>query len=481
MKNPGSWVERCRTWMSTQTGTVQSAASEQRLERVQLLVTALGAVVLAALVELHVEGMNGPAYWKWPWIRVPSARFWPAYGVALLPLCWAEFRYGRVPTAKLLKWLVGGCFALEVAAQGVLSEPFSLARLSRIIESPGAHGYVQVARALLHEPGWLSHYPDLSPSFPLHAKTKPPGVVACHLGLIRLFGPRPGTSAVAALLLGAVATLGVPASFGMTRQLTGSERAGFVAAMLFALSPALGAFFPSFDAVYPALSASLVFCWDRALRGGGAWSLAFGALLMLASLFSYSLLVIGVFLALLSLVRWRSGVLGLRDLFLRSVVGLAVAGLLYAALFFATGFDPIATLRTALASQSVLLTKIPRPYPDTVLFDLTDFLMATGWITFVPAMVAWVRALRAHAWTQAGIIGAVWLQLLVLALIALLPGETIRVWLFLLPLYVMAVAAELSHWTPFARRGFYACVALVSGAVLQNMIFVFVGGILGHK
>jgi hypothetical protein len=63
-------------------------------------------------------------------------------------------------------------------------------------------------------------------------------------------------------------------------------------------------------------------------------------------------------------------------------------------------------------------------------------------------------------------------EIAVVAVTALLPGETIRVWMFLLPLAAVPIDRELSRWTPAARMVAYGCAAVVTFAIGRNLQFI---------
>jgi len=105
--------------------------------------------------------------------------------------------------------------------------------------------------------------------------------------------------------------------------------------------------------------------WVLAIRDNRYWaSAAFGAVLSLATFFSYTLLVLGAFVvgyAAIEIVRHpRAGAI---RVLVHSTIVLGVVAGLYAMLWLATGFDPIRTFLAAVANQQRLLEHlvIPRP------------------------------------------------------------------------------------------------------------------------
>src|SRR6478736_4402470 len=43
-------------------------------------------LAMAVLVFLHLPGMNGPWYWKWPWRRLPVIPYWPLICASAAPV-----------------------------------------------------------------------------------------------------------------------------------------------------------------------------------------------------------------------------------------------------------------------------------------------------------------------------------------------------------------------------------------------------------
>jgi hypothetical protein len=67
------------------------------------------------------------------------------------------------------------------------------------------------------------------------------------------------------------------------------------------------------------------------------------------------------------------------------------------------------------------------------------------------------------------VLGSVVVQIVVLSVTALIPGENSRVWLFLYPLVTLVGAFELSRWRPRAAMLAYAAQFLIFVTLYQNM------------
>src|SRR6185369_17738168 len=143
----------------------------------------------------------------------------------------------------------------------------------------------------------------------------------------------------------------------------------------------------------------------------------------------------------------------------------------YAVLWILTGFDAAATFRTALENQARLAAVFDRPYPQTIIFDLTDFALGTGWISFLIAGFYFAR-LGKTAPANIDLAFPALIQFVVVAATGLLAAETARVWLFMVPLLMIPVGAELARWNGRERLIAFACLSFLTGAIIQNMTFI---------
>jgi hypothetical protein len=123
---------------------------------------------------------------------------------------------------------------------------------------------------------------------------------------------------------------------------------------------------------------------------------------------------------------------------------------------------------------------LARPFPRHIPFDLLDYLLGMGWVTVLIGFFAMARMGRG-VWRIFAHDGGARLtffaivQVLVVALTALLPAETARIWMPYMPLFMPAVGVELAMWTPRARLAAYACLLLITIVIAQNMIFIYMG------
>src|SRR5262249_33321034 len=100
----------------TGAGPIIGSTDVSLLDVRPLFVVAVSCV-LAMLVAHHYGGLNGPAYWEWPWRNLETLTIAPMLG-ALLPFVLAQwgFARGHWPRWSVLLLLMLTTFALETVA-----------------------------------------------------------------------------------------------------------------------------------------------------------------------------------------------------------------------------------------------------------------------------------------------------------------------------------------------------------------------------
>jgi len=456
----------------------------------KLAVILAPTAILGVLVILHVDGINGPDYWRWPW-RVNRGLV-PYFVLLAAAIPWAVgyFRFSLARASSAfpgLLLMMATVFGLELVDRGLDMSPFDLTRIGSIIEEPGSTGYFTHAEELVQSGqtiyDFLHNYPHLMPTFTLHARNKPPGSILFYVPFLRLANTWDGAALRAGLLIALLATLSVPATYLMVRELTGDRSAAFTSAACMALSPGLILFVPEFDQFYPAYSCALIILWARALGTGHIrYGMGFGLLFALICFQTFNLLVMGVFVAGYS-VLFISGRLRLANstdsrsralhIVLRQTLagGLTFAGF-YLLLWLWCGFNPVQTLITGITNHSQDMPGTHRTWPRTILFDLTDFALGAGWITAVLAgYYCWLLRCPINQ-ARRGIIFLCLLQPFSVGLVGLLQGETARVWLFMLPMLLLPAGLELSRWSRPSQITAFACMWFLMAVLSQNMVFV---------
>ncbi|MGD9734655.1 MAG: hypothetical protein AB7V58_03445 [Solirubrobacterales bacterium] len=319
--------------------------------------------------------------------------------------------------------------------------------LSAVFDPNGGEGRTEYLPGLAYlrdgVGSFLDRFDQVVAVAPTHVAGHPPGLVlAIHaLGIDTAAG-------LTALTIG-VGALTTPALYALARQLA-DETTARAAALLFVFVPTsllYGA--TSADALFATLAiaaAALLVARRPLLRGLGA------ALLALASFFSYALLAVGAWAAL---VLWRRrGIVAALRLCLLCAAALAA---LYLGLYLATGFDVLAAIGATDARYREGIASA-RPYLFYFFGSPAAFLLLLG-------PVAWFAA-RSLARREAAA-----LALAAVIAISVIGGytkaETERIWLFLVPLACLAAARALP-----ARRLSPVLVALTVQAVaIQTLLF----------
>jgi len=266
---------------------------------------------------------------------------------------------------------------------------------------------------------FLDRFDSLVPTLPVHAAGNPPGLL---LGMHALGIDTAQGLAALTIVVGAMAT---PALYALARQLFG-EATARTAALLFVFVPTsllYGA--TSADAMYvtPAIVAAACLVSKRTpVVVLGAVALA------LASFFSYALLAIGVWVALL---RWRRDGLAMA-LRVALLCGAAVIAF-YLALELVSGFDLLAALRATDRRYRDGIAHV-RPYLFYLFGSPAAFLAMLG-------PVAWFAARSLGARETTAVMLAV--VVAVAAIGGYTKGETERIWIFLVPLACLAAARSL--------------------------------------
>ncbi len=406
-----------------------------------LLTIAVGLIAQAAGIDWHTRAQPLTL------ILRPRLSPWAVLGVAvLLASLYAAWRLFRAQVGAT--WFALAGFALTLLTR--------LALNAMRIGPPGwyevfvvrGHGegrteYLPALPELERGVGrFLGHFDSLVATLPIHAAGNPPGLLLSMdaLGIDTAQG-----LAALTIVVGAMAT---PALYALARQLFG-ETTARVTALLFVFVPTsllYGA--TSADAMYvtPAMVAAACLVSRRApVVALGAVALA------IASFFSYALLAIGAWVAL---VRWR------RDgpataLRVALLCGATVVAF-YLALELISGFDVLAVLQATDRRYREGVADV-RPYLFYLFGSPAAFLVMLG-------PVAWFAARSLGARETTAIALAV--VVAVAALAGFTKGETERIWIFLVPLACLAAARSLR-----AERLPPVLVLLTAQALLIEALF----------
>jgi hypothetical protein len=433
-------------------------------------------------VAFHRSPLNGSLWltgWQWPWRD--DIELVRSIAFLFIPFGLIQYVVKRVEAGSFsrvsiyLGMLVLGNFLMQIMA--MVAEPDGFGFLRGIVMSPAATSYYADAAQINGLAAWLHHFSRASLAF--HSSTHPPGPVLFYYMFFRLFGAQAGAVA-GGCAVGFLGSLGVFVTYAFASLWTDNQRVRLMASAFYALLPALTVFFPEMDQVYPIFSMLLILLWCRSLRSEAKipWETMYlAAVLFVATFFTYSLLTLAAFFAYYALYwLWQQGWSSSSGLRLLRTLAISVGACAaaYAVLWFATGFEPIASFRHALRYQEVYTQFLYRPYLHSILFDPYDFFLGAGMLA-LPLLLFYVhRIIRDFHLSRHDIV----LTLVGLATIltidfsGVLRGEASRVWLFLQPLLVVPVAMELSRYRGKWLVAVFAMQWLVVACLKANMQFI---------
>jgi hypothetical protein len=267
---------------------------------------------------------------------------------------------------------------------------------------------------------FLDRFDEILPALPVHTAGHPPGLLlAFHaLGI-----DGPGAAAALAIGLGALA---VPATYLVARRLLDEERAR-TAGVLAALASGTTLYgVVTADVVYAALGALAAILLVRSPRIAAT---AGAAALAVASFFSYAVLAMGAWAAL---VRWLRD--GWRPAFaVGAACGVALA-VFYVGLWALTGFELIDVVR---ATEEVYRESVARLRP----YAFWLFGSPAAFLAFMGLPITWYAARALGERHPVAVALAV--VILISAVGGFTKAETERIWLMYVPIACVAAAAVL--------------------------------------
>jgi hypothetical protein len=371
------------------------------------------------------------------------------------------------------EWLtVFGWFAVGMGLQALfrLEAPFTF---EHIFASDAANSFYTVARHT-SATAMLSEFLDIRMLWPVHAHSNMPGKLILVDMLLNL-SERPG---VLAWLVVAISNLGGVLTYVFVRDLFGDRRMALYAMVLYFFVPGKILFFPLLNAVTPVIvlaCAWLLLKWLQTER----WQYAalFGIALYGLVLFEPLTLVIGlVFAALIVwwLREWRTAWRPYVWQAVSAVVAFAAVHVLMLAVY---GFDLFHVFQTLGEDAVKFNVATGRPYGVWVRENLADFLFCMGVCQAVLVIPAIQRApilpaTGTGASDHAGDRRPSAIVVLTLSLLAVLlvvdlvgvnRGETVRLWIFLACMFQIPAAYVCS------RNESRVAICLVVGTVLLQI------------
>jgi len=421
MRTSGRGVVVC-TAVETAQPAPRAARRRPPGSRTAIALTAVAAAVVAWGLIADAAGVGlGTANPPFFLTRIPAPDPHLLWIVAFIAAVAAAAWLGRstVPRTGFLVGATGVALAARLAlaaSRDGVTAWYSVYGL----DPEAANEYLPALPALdLGVGTFLDRFAELAPSLPIHPSAHPPGTLLLTdaLGISTPEG-------FAALMIVA-GVLAVPLTYVAARRLRMEEGRARGAALLLALSPAAMIYgVTSTDAMFATLGLGAAVL----LVGGGAASRIAGMLaLAVSSFFSWALLAIGAFAAVL--IALREGVA--RALWVAAGAGVALLAF-YGVLYAISGYDPIGFLASASEAYELGISRA-RPWGYWVLGSPVAFFVALG----LP--ISWYAARALGIGNQIAVALAVIVA--VAALLGFSKAETERIWLFMAPLACLAAAA----------------------------------------
>jgi hypothetical protein len=298
---------------------------------------------------------------------------------------------------------------------GALDQPFVVGRAGE-----GRTEFLPGLAFVEHGVGhFLSNFPDITAKLPIQAQGHPPGLLLTmhYLGIDSAAG-----LAALTIVVGALAT---PLLYLLAREIC-SEYEARAAALLFVFVPT--------SLLYGATSADALFASLGVLAAVGllarrpANRVMGAAALALAAFFSYALLAVGAWAAL---VRWRRE--GVGAALRLAAICAAVLVVTFVALDLIIGFDLIAAIRATDSRYHEGIARL-RPYAFWFFGSPAAFILMLG-------PIAWFAARSLAAKEASAVALAIVIAISVVA--GYTKAETERIWLFLVPFACLAAARSL--------------------------------------
>lgn len=477
------------------------------------------AIVWLPDVPLGISG-------EWTWDRIPyGAPEAATLFLRLFAVLPAFALYAGISFAGDVRFAAAGCiartawlFSLTAAGWVFLwvvqeSPTYAFDRLGRgplVLYFPATSGYFTEAHNADDFAEYLSSYEELmSRGDVLHLGTHPPGLIALHRGLLELYersetlvdvtlALRPESVRLTEDLLETIALAeGNPLSRADLAELWGATLlmqvagvaallplylcaarsagsvAGWRAACLWPLVPALAIFLPKSDALYPLIGMAFLACWYRPGSAAGSGSSLLAAIVLWVGMtLSLALLPVALLASLLAVrnlmasepARRRPLAWALaRD---AAVISAAFAGLsLLCYLLF--DINLVTVWRWNFHNHAAFYEQFPRTYWKWLLLNPVELALAAGSPVFVCAIFSLTRT--PFATSVAVPIGVVTILLWISGKNS---GEAARLWLFLIP-WVIWIAAF--SWNAHEDRRRWRLIVVLQ-AVVAFLTSVRIGG-----
>lgn len=447
--------------------------------------------LMAMLAFTEAPGLNGPSYWTWPWRRLDLAQWLVmlACGVpAVLTLVF--FRYRQSTNWILLACWIVSSMALKLGCVLSQSNPIGFDYLSKVTWSPDATSYYfDAARivATAQQDGvsptfWFPRYDELVRARPpegmnLHTITKPAGPLWFYLLFTWSMDYKsPTTMIVCSIALMLCSLVSIPAIYWCVRTVTDNPTVGLIAAAIVAVAPGFVLFPTKLDGLWVGLGAVVLGTWYLALmRSRWRYSSLLGLGLAVILFVGFQQLTLGLFMALMPaiVITDRPMVQRYGTALKYGVPAIFLAIGLHVLLALTTGYNTWKVFRANLYAQNLLLG-LPelqsRRAPWTTFWDLYDYSLGGGWVVALVFLMGLMNfelspVIRRLGWAAAVLLG-------VIAVLALIPAETARCWLFLSAAPLILIASEANTWPRDRQTLLVGCILVATFIIHGKMAFI---------
>jgi hypothetical protein len=293
--------------------------------------------------------------------------------------------------------------------------------------------------------GFLSNYHQLTSGFSMHGSTHPPGYILVLYFLDKILAHNLALIAIAVVLLGGLALIPI---YFLSKKVFGNENDARFATGIFSFAPAYVIFSAtSMETVFLAISAFLylvLFLWKGVRR-----AIYLGFILAVAIFFNFLALL---FLPLVFLVIAAEDRKFFRGA-LNFLVTMAVTATVFSAAKLIFGFGIIKTFLAANSANKHIVNSNFESltiYFLYFLMNIVAFGVYLGW----PVILSYFKALREAFYSFSNLRNIVLLLglffLTSILFVGIFQGEVERIWLFILPLFVLPAAEFIKNNNQYA-------------------------------
>jgi hypothetical protein len=266
----------------------------------------------------------------------------------------------------------------------------------------------------------------------------------------KVFGKGVMTASVATIVVTSLTVLPAIA----LAHVRGGRRVAWIAAALYVVTPSLVLFgATSMDGVFAVLPVTGVWLFSRALAAKGLlksliYACVAGAAFTGALFLTYAVALLGLVYAIYLLSQLRFGLRTFARVLLLCLVVLMAIVLAHSILYWITGYDPLACLRSAINADASVMAYVRRHRIDASFANLMAFIIGAGvvsvvawWHTIARQVLSVAQKSSTDTWDFSLLLG-----LIVTAFIGWFTRETERIWLFLIPLVLIGAATTFASW-----------------------------------